>query len=1108
MAPASTGKTAYVLNLARDLARDLRSVPRVVVPAPLQARAFRRRLAQAGGAIGVRVLTFDQLYAEVLSAAGEVYTELSDPVRYRLVRAVVDELPLAHYAPLVDRPGFVRVLEGLIGELKGVRAWPDLFAQAVAALGDEPRLRELALVYSAYQDHLRAQGWADRAGLGWLAVEALEERAPSVAADWPLLAVDGFDNFTPVQLALLEVLAPRVGSLIVTLTGTGVGCGRALAHRRFDRTRQQLEERLGVRAEPLPAQRSCQAAPLAHLEAALFCGEQVERVAAAGAVELAAAPDRAAEVRAALRWLKARLVQDCARPAEVALLARDVAPYRPFLLQTAAEFGLPVRLVDGLPLRTNPAVAALLDLLRLLLPLAAGDPRPALPRRLVIEAWRSPYFDWMSSRVYSPAASASALPAEGAAGTPGAEPIGIAPQDAEALDAAARWGGVIGGLAQWAEALASLAARSGEAADEAPAGPGPGEASSGQRPAAGSSDQGLDEERGLPAGVPAGPAARALWGKFQRFVQRLTPPPGQHPYREFVGWLEALIGSDPALESERGTASQEPAALRVVARAWEGDAAAAERDVAALQALKDVLRGLVWAEEALGTPAVDFPRFFDELAGAVEATSYRLPVHPEREEVLVADVVQARGLPFRAVAVLGLAEGEFPATLDEDPFLRDADRRELRERFGLPLEPSTESAEAEFFYEAVTRPRERLLLTRPRLADNGAEWQASPFWEEVRRLVDVEPETLTSESVPAPALAGSWPELMESLATFPCHGDVLAWVGQVDAPRLAALEAAARLFSLRGEGAQGSPYDGDLSGLAEPFSQRFGPVHAWSTSRLEAYRACPFFFFVGNVLGLEPRQEPAEGLGVRQLGNVYHRIFERLYPAVEDPADLVQLLAALPAVAGAVLDEAPQQEGFRATAWWRQTRAEIEENVRRSVEALAEMQEETDVLIRFVPWRYEATFGLRGQPPLVVCDGEDYFRLRGLIDRVDRSPAGRLRIVDYKTAGPAAFTRRAVAEGKKLQVPLYALAARQALGLGEPVEGFYWHVQQASVSSFTLDGFEGGPEEAMRVAVEHAWEVVRAARGGTFVPRPPDGGCPPYCPAVAFCWQRRPGFGG
>ena len=87
--------------------------------------------------------------------------------------------------------------------------------------------------------------------------------------------------------------------------------------------------------------------------------------------------------------------------------------------------------------------------------------------------------------------------------------------------------------------------------------------------------------------------------------------------------------------------------------------------------------------------------------------------------------------------MLGLAEGEFPATLSEDPFLRDADRRRLRVECGLPLELSTEGAEAEFFYETITRPRERLLLTRPRLADNGAPWQASPYWEAVRRLVAV-----------------------------------------------------------------------------------------------------------------------------------------------------------------------------------------------------------------------------------------------------------------------------------------------------------------------------------------------------------------------------------
>jgi len=1076
VSPASTGKTAYVVDLARDAAWGLRSIPRVVVPTHVQVQAWRRRLAHAGGAIGVRVLTFNRLYKECLSAAGEVYTELSDPVQYRLIRAIVDALPLAHYAPLVDRPGFVQVLKELIAELKAARVWPETFARAVAELGDEPRLRELAQIYTDYQAHLQAHGWADRAGLGWLAAEALEERAPDVGRDWPLLAVDGFDNFTPVQMAVLQVLAGRVANLTITLTGATDGCARLLAHRRFDRTRQVLENSLGVRAAPLPERSSHSVRGLAHLETGLFCGD-VAQVDAAGAVELTAAPDRAAEVRAALRWLKARLIEDRARPGEVALLARDVSRYRPFILQTADEFRLPVRLVDGAPLRTNPAIAALLDLLRLMLPQVSGDGaiEPALPRRMVVEAWRSPYFDW------------TALPKAGAR-----EPVGIEPGDADALDAVARWGRVIGGLSQWQEVLADLARRREEK-------------ETGGDPSTGSA---LDEERGLPAAIQASPAAHALRAKFGRFVRRLTPPPGERSCREFAGWLEALIGPDPTPRSPGGQAGPvqddapaEPTALQMVARAREGAGPSSEQDVAALRALKDVLRGLVWAEEALTTPAVDFPRFFSEMSGVIEAARYRLPLQPGREEILVADVVQARGVPFRAVAVLGLAEGEFPQTLREDPFLRDADRKRLREGFHLPLEPSTESAEAEFFYETVTRPRERLLLTRPRLADNGANWQASPFWEEVRRLVAVEPRTLTSEDVPAPAQAASWAELMESLATHPDRGAVRKWIGATDPVRQAALDVATHVFELRGHAAT-CAHDGDLDKLAPTFAQKYGPSYPWSASRLETYRACPFFFFVGHVLHLEPREEPAEGLDVRQFGNIYHHVLEKLYQAVDDPTDLQQLLDALPRVAKQILDRAPRGEGFRQTAWWAQTRAEILENVRRSVEAMADLAGE------FVPHWCEAPFGLKDQPPLIVHDGSDSFRLRGYIDRVDRAPDGRVRVIDYKTAGPSRFSKRAAIEGKKIQISLYALAARDALELGEPVEGFYWHVQHAEPSRFTMSGFDGGPEEAMATAVEHAWEAIHSARAGYFVPHPPDGGCPAYCPATGFCWHYRRGFGG
>ena len=144
---------------------------------------------------------------------------------------------------------------------------------------------------------------------------------------------------------------------------------------------------------------------------------------------------------------------------------------------------------------------------------------------------------------------------------------------------------------------------------------------------------------------------------------------------------------------------------------------------------------------------------------------------------------------------------------------------------------------------------------------------------------------------------------------------------------------------------------------------------------------------------------------------------------------------------------------------------------------------------------------------LTVTDGDDAFRVRGFIDRVDRAPDGGLRIIDYKTGGPVAFTVKAVVEGKKLQLPLYALAAEQALDSAPSLTASTGTSQHAEASKFTLAGFEGGPAAAIETALAHAWEAVRGARAGQFVPHPPDGGCPDYCPAVAFCWHYRPRAG-
>ena len=1047
LAPAASGKTTCLVAQARALSAGLTATPRVVVPTQLQVRAWQRRLAETGGALGVRVGTFDTLYHEILRAAGEVYVLLSEPIQYRLLRALIADAPLQHYAPLRNRPGFAQVVQGFVRELKAGGVPPDAFADAVKSMGGEPRLLELAQLYTAYQERLQSEGWADFAGLGWLTAEALA-RHPDVGRDWSHLFVDGFDDLTSVQVDVLQHLAGRVGELVITLTGSPGDDARALIHHRFDRTRRRLEAALDITAEPLPARVTPdpRAPALAHLEAALFTADAAQ-CPAGDAVTLIAAPDREAEVRAALRWLKTRVVQEHLRLSDAALLARDVEPYRPFIQQTADEFGVPVHILDGLPLRTNPAVAALLDLLRLAL---SDDADSAFPWRLTVEAWRSPYFEWTA--------------------------CGITPEAAENLDRLARWGRVVAGLAQWEEAFA-LAINAGPR-------------------------DVLDEEQAdvdIPLTVPTGAAAEALAATFHCFVQRVTPPQGPHPCRTFVAWLESLIGDDVPSEDEAAP----PTDLGVVRRVDAGPSELVERDRAALDAFKDILRGLVWADEAVACAPAPFPAFWTDLEGAVEAATYRLPLPADREALLVADVTQARGVPFHTVAVLGLAEGEFPAALAEDPFLRDADRRTLRDDFSLSLSPSPDSSEAEYFYEAVARPRAALLLTRPRIADNGAPWQASPYWDEVRRRVVVAPLHLTSHSYPAPDEAASWEELLLGLSA---QGDTTTWeaLAQRQPAYHTTLERATRVLAERVGASTPGLFDGDLTPVGDTFAQRFDPARSWSASRLESYRECPFRFFVGSVLALEPRARPVEGLDAAQLGTLYHHIFEQLYQAVTDSTDLAQLLAALPEVAAPILDAAPTEQQFRPTAWWARTREEIVENVRRSLVALDASRED------FVPYAYEARFGLEDQPPLVIHDGTDSFRLRGLIDRVDRTPGGCLRIIDYKTGGKGSFTVTNVKKGKKLQLPLYALAAQEAPDLGNVSDGFYWHIQAAEASSFTLAKFVDkeenlfGPAGAIQSVVTHAWEAVRGARQGHFVPTPPDGGCPAYCPAASFCWHYQP----
>ena len=115
LSPAGSGKTAHLVQHIHQVkAAEPLAPALVIIPNQLQAAAFQRRLATAGGAMGVETLTFYNLYADILARAGQPIPALLDPVQVRLLRAIVDDLcgrgDMRYYAALRTRPGFILAL--------------------------------------------------------------------------------------------------------------------------------------------------------------------------------------------------------------------------------------------------------------------------------------------------------------------------------------------------------------------------------------------------------------------------------------------------------------------------------------------------------------------------------------------------------------------------------------------------------------------------------------------------------------------------------------------------------------------------------------------------------------------------------------------------------------------------------------------------------------------------------------------------------------------------------------------------------------------------------------------------------------------------------------
>lgn len=371
LAPAAAGKTSAV----REALTQQRGWRLVLTP-------NGQPLAAAEDGHTITTTTFYSLARLILRRAGRPIPRQAPIItRLRLLRRVVRDLRdagrLPAFAQVATKPGFVAALATFCLDLGQSLVQP----ADLAAVADLATDQELAQIVAAYHTALSAHGLVDLPGLLQQAVAALVAD-PLLLGNLRLLALDGFDQFTPLQLRLLALLADRAGQTLITLTGEP---RMRPAHGRYQRTLAELQATLPHAQLQTIAYQSAHdqlAAPLRLIERHLFeLDPPSQPIPSQGVVQLIEAPDREREVRAVLRRVHL-LLQQGADPAHIGLLLREPQPYLTLIDQVAREYQIPLRIEAGLALADAPVVLAFLALLRL--------PLNGYPRRDLLDLLRGP----------------------------------------------------------------------------------------------------------------------------------------------------------------------------------------------------------------------------------------------------------------------------------------------------------------------------------------------------------------------------------------------------------------------------------------------------------------------------------------------------------------------------------------------------------------------------------------------------------------------------------------------------------------------------------------------------------------------------------------------
>ena len=481
--------------------------------------------------------------------------------------------------------------------------------------------------------------------------------------------------------------------------------------------------------------------------------------------------------------------------------------------------------------------------------------------------------------------------------------------------------------------------------------------------------------------------------------------------------------------------------------------------------------------------------------------------------IAIADYRLAAGLKFDCVVLCGAYEGGIPSGPGTDALLDDSEWRQLKSQFPWIEDSATRVDRGKKAAERAATAAARLAIWSVPSHEPGGtrEYYPAPVMaaafsaasgeattaSNLRRHAKIDGVLSRALSPLATMLRGPVLDLAESdlrnAVLLRRHGREV----DGDHPRRTSLD----MLQAR-RGADFSAWDGNLAGL--PNAAALQLTHAVSPTSLENYSSCGFKYLCRSVLRLNVVEEPddRETIDAAERGSLIHKALERFFteekdrgrPGVDEAwneSDRERLLA----IAVEEFSRAAQRGLTGLEIYGQHDLRSIQADLSQFLVADTDFRHQTGA----VPWSFEQAI-----PESEVAG----VRLRGYVDRIDRSPDGKSAwVIDYKTGGTASHkditADNPFASGTKLQLPAYITAVPDA----DRISALYWFIGQKG--GFKQITYEPSPEWDATFR-ETMLTIVQGIQAGAFpaVPGEEDefyGGytnCR-YCDFARICSQRR-----